>query len=241
MLACGSSENGYTVKGTSEGLDSLGYVADSLFAQAERPLTISSTPPVGSGGAPTSTGKARLDARMDSSLSAAGARSSVVGSTGSAVGGNPAGNVGNRVRTRAELNPRKEADTVRGVIVLSGNAPVRQPMLRVPGGDLVALSGMASGGFSRLEGMELSVKGVMITSRDVVVSGFLVRGKEGQPVLDGRLTESGGAWSLQLTDGSGTRRLTSVPASLREMVGSRVWVTLDKSGVPSTFGEILRR
>ena len=205
MLACGPSENGYTVKGTSKGLDSLGYVADSLFARAERPVDIPAATP-GS----TRTVSSRSDAR-------------------------------NAGPTTGDPNPRREPDTVRGVIVLSGNPPVRQPMLQIPGGDLVALSGMAGGGFSRLEGMELRVKGVMITSRDVVVSGFLVVGRGGKPVFDGRLSESGGAWSLQLTDGSGNKRLNSVPTPLRQLVGSRVWVGVDKSGVPSSFGEILRR
>ena len=214
LLACGAPGDRFSVKGSSKGLDSLGYVADSLFAQAERPVQALVPPP------------AVVVKDSSTGSSAAGAPTPTRANTGASATTTPA---------------RPAPDTIRGVVVLTGSPPVQQPMLRTPGGDLIALSGMASGGIARLEGLELSVKGMMITSRDVVVSDFLVRAKGALQVLDGRLAENGGVWTVQLTDGSGTRRLTSPPAFLRDLLGSRVWVGVNAAGVPLSFGEVARR
>ena len=87
-----------------------------------------------------------------------------------------------------------------------------------------------------LVGTEVTVRGVKVTPRDVVVSDFVVRAHEGVPALDG-IVESDG--SLRLTDGSGVRRVV-LPEPVREMTGARVWIA-QRNGRTTGYGLIVRR
>ncbi len=236
VVACDRG-NSVTVSGDIPGLDTLGYRGDSLLAQAGRPpadlIASAQGAPVGtvdstiargtraaSGDAPAMTaGEAmslRAQARGDSMARARAPQR--------AGGNDPSG------RTRA--------DSVRGVVTLVGVEPARRVVLRVGGND-VSLSGMATAGLRRVAGTEVMVRGVKITPRDIVVSDYLVRASGGVPTWDGIL-ERGGA--LRLTDGSGRKRLPSVPVELRGMVGARVWVAFKNgSATADSYGVISRR
>lgn len=130
---------------------------------------------------------------------------------------------------------RARGDSVRGVLVWQGAEPARNVALK-QGAQTVTLSGMATGGLGKLVGTEVTVRGVKVTPRDVVVSDFVVRAHEGVPALDG-IVESDG--SLRLTDGSGVRRVV-LPEPVREMTGARVWIA-QRNGRTTGYGLIVRR
>ena len=130
---------------------------------------------------------------------------------------------------------------MRGVVMVTGQPPVRQPVLRNSAGTLITLSGMATAGLARLEGLEVVVRGVKVTPRDVVVSDYIVRTANGVPAWDGRLEQTGNGWSLQLTDGTGKKRVGTLPSALRSMSGSRVWISMHSGGAPLAYGLIIRR
>jgi hypothetical protein len=136
---------------------------------------------------------------------------------------------------------RTRGDTLRGVVTLVGNEPVRQAALTLPNGTTITLSGMATTGMARLAGTEIVVRGMRISPRDVVVSDFVVRAVNGAPAYDGKLEGAPGNWSLQLTDGSGRKRLASVPSALQGRVGYRVWISSNPgtTGAPG-YGVIVR-
>lgn len=244
-LAACNREKSVTISGDIPGLDTLGYRGDSLLAQAERgpadlldsltamknasavaasgtddgTIANVSTPARGSGGLANTAGQEmsrRAQARGDSMARA----------------------IAERLAGGSDLAGRTRGDSVRGVVTLVGEEPARQVVLRVDGNN-ISLSGMATTGLGRLAGAEVMVRGVKVTPRDIVVSDFLVRASGGVPAWDGTLDEDG---ALRLTDGSGRKRLPSVPNALRGMVGSRVWVAFKAgSRTADAYGVIGRR
>ena len=248
--------NTVTISGDVPGLDTLGYLGDSLLARAARgqvglidPDTVANGP---TGVRPTGV---RPTGVRPNGVRANGIRVDTSANGGSRAG-EPATTVGKAISIRAQasrdsmardiaerlagsdLAVRTRADSVRGVVTLVGAAPTRQVVLRVAGND-VSVSGMATSGLGRLAGTEVMVRGVKVTPRDIVVSDYLVRASDGVPAWDGTLDEGGG---LRLTDGSGYKLLPSVPAALRSMVGARVWVAFTPgSATVDSYGLIRRR
>ena len=224
VAAC-DRNTGVTVSGDVPGLDTLGYRGDSLLAQAERgPADLIDSGTVASripatGALATTAGQAmslRAQARGDSMARA----------------------IAQRLAGGSDLAGRTRADSMRGVVTLVGAEPARQVVLRVDGTE-VSLSGMATSGLGRLAGIEVMVRGVKITPRDIVVSDYVVRASDGVPAWDGTLEQDG---SVRLTDGSGHKRLPSVPAALRGMVGARVWLAFKPgSTTADSYGIIGRR
>jgi hypothetical protein len=235
LAACRTSDSSVTISGDVPGLDTIALRGDSLIANAGklpsardtleavvngklvRPRGAAnsasgtavgtSTTPIALPGANAMT--ARAQARGDSMARAEAAK--LLGASG---------------------NGRARGDTIRGVVTLVGQEPVRQAALTLPNGTTISLSGMATTGMTRLAGTEIVIRGLRISPRDAVVSDFIVRAVNGAPAYDGKLEGSAGSWSLQLTDGSGRKRLASVPAALQSKVGLRVWI----SSTPGTTG-----
>ena len=86
------------------------------------------------------------------------------------------------------------------------------------------------------------VRGVRTTPRDLVVADYVVRAMDGVPALDGRLAGGANGWWLDMSDGTGRRRLSSLPAALEGMEGARVWIVVGPGASPSrTHGVIGRR
>jgi len=248
VVAC-NREKTVTISGDIPGLDTLGFLGDSLLAQAERgpaglfdSLTAmnSATEVVASG---TDEGTiANVSANVNGGARGSDKLASTAGQTMSlraqARGDSMARAIAQRLASGSDLAGRTRGDSVRGVVTILGAEAARQVVLRVDGNN-VSLSGMATSGLARLAGTEIMVRGVMITPRDIVVSDYVVRASDGVPAWDGTLDENGG---LRLTDGSGRKRLPSVPSALRGMVGTRVWVAFkDGRTTADSYGVIGRR
>lgn len=248
LVACASGDEGVSISGDVEGLDTLALRGDSLIAQADRPLTLESL---------QFTAAQRDSAgRLDSTRTSQTTRDSRAGSldvaVAAAIGVNPmtlraqargdsmarAGAqrlVGNRTNSG-----RSGGDTARGVVTLTGVEPARQAALK-SGDALIALSGMATRGLTRLEGLEITIRGIKVTPRDLVVTDYIVRSSAGVPAFDGRLEEAAGGWALRLTDGSGRKRIPSLPAPLRGLRGARVWIAMRDGAAPAAYGLVADR
>ena len=241
-LACARSDGSVTIRGDVDGLDTLALRGDSLFLQAERrpqlfdsvrretaarlsgtstlPKVDSATPP---------------PARVLTGVEAMTARALARGDSMARAG------VGTRAGVSTENRTR--ADTVRGIVTLIGVAPGQQVVLRADnGGSTVTLSGMATSGLSKLAGMEVVIRGIKVTPRDVVVSDYIVRAADGVPAFDGRLSEGSEGTYLQLTDGTGRKRIASLPSALRGLSGVRVWIAIAPgANTAHRYGLVTRR
>lgn len=134
-------------------------------------------------------------------------------------------------------------DTVRGLVKMDGSGPGSRPILMANGGKTaITLSGMGTEGLSQVLGSDVVVRGMRISPRDIVVSGFSVRAVNGIPTIDGRLMKSASGWTIELSDKTGIRTLPAVPEALQAFEGARVWVAEEgKNTVPQLYGVIARR
>ena len=243
VVACDRGTS-VTVSGDIPGLDTLGYRGDSLLAQAERgPAELMDSITTMKRAAQVAASETDEGTISDvKNTSRAGELATTAGQAMSlraqARGDSMARAIAQRLAGGSDLSERTRGDSVRGIVTILGSEPARQVVLRVDGNN-IALSGMATSGLARLAGTEVVVRGVKITPRDIVVSDYLVRASDGVPAWDGTLDEDGG---LRLTDGSGRKRLRSVPGALRGMAGTRVWVAFkDGSTAAHSYGIIGKR
>ncbi|MEP6834924.1 MAG: hypothetical protein ABJB74_16165 [Gemmatimonas sp.] len=134
-------------------------------------------------------------------------------------------------------------DTLRGVVQLDGSGVGSRPILLANGGKTtITLSGMGTEGLSQVVGSDVVVRGMRVSPRDIVVSGFSVRAVNGIPTIDGRLVKSSDGWVIELSDKSGVRKLAAVPQALQAFEGARVWVAEEvKNAMPQLYGVIARR
>lgn len=244
LVSCGGDE-GVVVSGDVPGLDTMGLRGDSLIARASRPFPVDSLRlslefDSAASTTPGSPARAPGEGRPPVVLPAVPGENPM-SRRAVARGDSMARAAAQRLVGAASGGARARPDSVRGIVTLTGNPPARQTVLRNSAGNLVSLSGMATTGLSRLEGLEIVVHGMKVTPRDVVVSDFVVRAAKGVPAFDGILEESGGAWSLKLSDGSGIKRIGSIPTPLRGLSGARVWISMRNGGPPEGYGLILRR
>ena len=233
-----------TVSGDIPGLDTLGYRGDSLLARAERgPIELMDSITVMKRVAQVTASETDEGTIADvKNRSRGGELATTAGQAMSlraqARGDSMARAIAQRLAGGSDLSGRTRGDSVRGIVTILGSEPARQVVLRVDGNN-IALSGMATSGLARLAGTEVMVRGVKITPRDIVVSDYVVRASDGVPAWDGTLDEGGG---LRLTDGSGRKRLRSVPGALRGMAGTRVWVAFKNgSTTADSYGIIGKR
>ena len=244
--ACGPKDDTIHIKGDVPNLDQMAKRGDSLVAHATSPMLIDSLrfpPPVDSNGM-TGAVPARTETagRLDSGASdPRGSGESGLGKRAQARGDSLARADARRRFGGVDAPSRARRDTVRGVVTLYGSGPSAQPSLRDVGGTIIGLSGMATSALTRLEGADVVVRGVRVTSRNVVLTDFIVRAVHGTPAWDGRLEQANGGWALELTDGTGKKRVASAPAALRALVGERVWVSMLPGDVTKEFGPINRR
>jgi hypothetical protein len=139
--------------------------------------------------------------------------------------------------------PAAAGDTVRGIVKIIGAAPATQVVLVSPSAHaVITLSGMGTDDLRPLAGLDILIRGIKVSERDVVVNGFVVRMADGNPAWDGRLELSGGEYQLRLTDGSGLKHVAQLPSALRDETGTRVWISMKPgSAAPQSFGVIERR
>lgn len=243
-----SDDHTVTISGDVPGLDTIAMRGDSLFAQLDRaPARYDSV-------------RAMLETKLntDSALAARAAltrpaKTAVLPSStspriapslpqrGQLMGDSIARAEAARMAGLSRDGSRARGDTVRGVVALLGAEPARQVVLRTGNGNtIIALSGMATMGMTRLANAEIVVRGVRISPRDIVVSDFFVRASGGVPAFDGKLagSDSSGYW-LQLSDGSGRKRLSSIPSALRGLEGARMWIAIKPgTGAVQSYGLI---
>lgn len=248
--ACGPKDDTIRVKGDVPDLDQMARRGDSLVASATSPIVVDSLrfpPAVDSNGPGPDSAQRRGAAasnetagRLDSADGRAGVDNSM-GRRAQARGDSLAREDARRRASNVDATSRARRDTVRGIVTLYGSGATAQPSLRDASGTTIGLSGMATSGLARLEGADVLVRGVKITSRNVVMTDFIVRGVGGTPAWDGRLEQTSSGWALELTDGSGRKRVGTVPAGLRALAGERVWVSMRAGDVTDAFGAISRR
>jgi hypothetical protein len=136
-------------------------------------------------------------------------------------------------------DPRAKADTVRGIIAIVGSEPMTQVVVREPnGGPSVTLTGMPVRDVARTAGADVVLRGVRTSARELVVNDFTVRSVDGVPAMDGVLQAADGGYVLVLANGT-RHRVPSPPPSLRNEVGSRVWITGPAGAPPHSFGVIV--
>ena len=240
--ACAGSADGVTISGDVAGLDTIGLRGGAMIAEAgQTPLTIDSLRAVATG---------KVSRPHNASAAGASVDASALGRLGvnpmtirAQARGDSMARAAARKLASGTAPGRSRADTVRGVIALIGSAPAKQLVLTTDNGSrTIALSGMATTGMSRFVGLELMIRGVMVSPRDVVVSDYLVRAVDGVPAYDGTL--SGGAQGsvLLLTDGSGRKNIGVPPSSLKGREGTRVWIAMKPGTRTATsYGVIGRR
>lgn len=246
--ACAKSDDKVSISGDVAGLDTLALRGDSLIAEANRPLRFDSLTPV-AGGATAAAGTRA--AAGDSSV-AGGSRAGSLAPVDPAMLG--ANEMSRRAIARGDSMAKAAAqqlvgglasggraagDTLRGVVIVLGDAPARRAALRV-GEVVMSLSGMATRDLARLDGKDVMIRGIKVAPRDIVVSEFIVRGAAGAPVYDGRLEQADGAWRLALSDGTGQKRITPMPSALRGFEGARVWIAMRDGAPPSAYGIVSR-
>ncbi|WP_373069153.1 hypothetical protein [Gemmatimonas sp.] len=244
IAAC-NREKTVTISGDIPGLDTLGFLGDSLLAQAERgpaamfdSLTAMTTATEVAASGTNEGTIANVNGGAGGSDRLATTAGQTMSLRAQARGDSMARAIAQRLASGSDLAGRTRGDSVRGVVTILGAEAARQVVLRADGNN-ISLSGMATSGLARLAGTEIMVRGVMITPRDIVVSDYVVRASDGVPAWDGTLDENGG---LRLTDGSGRKRLPSVPSALRGMVGARIWVAFkDGRTTADSYGVIGRR
>jgi len=107
----------------------------------------------------------------------------------------------------------------------------------VGGGKTVTLVGDQAADVGRLSGADIWVVGQRDSSSRLTVRRFQVRRIDGAPALDGMLSEREGRLLL-VTDDAKEHEISNPPATLRQQVGSRVWVTGSLSTGAVIFGVI---
>jgi hypothetical protein len=133
------------------------------------------------------------------------------------------------------------ADSARGIVAVVGTSFDSRVVLRPPrGGRSVTLIGPMSRDVGRLSGADVWASGNRDDHGQLRVSRFSVRSVDGNAALDGTLITRGERLFLVTRDG-GQHALVNAPASLKDHVGARVWVTGATGSGPIVYGVIEER
>lgn len=141
-----------------------------------------------------------------------------------------------QARPSTTASPAPAADSVQGVVSVTGTGFEQRIVLRSDGrSTTLATTSADSAALSRLGGLEIVVRGRTEGAVLRVVS-FTVRRLNGSAVLDGVLRADGPRIVLETTDGRVT--LGNPPAALRAMIGARVWIAGPPDTGPNSYGVI---
>jgi hypothetical protein len=125
-------------------------------------------------------------------------------------------------------------------VAVVGSTPITQVVLRPPTGQSITLTGALANEIRLASGADVWVRGRRVNERTFDVSSYAVRTVDGVPAVTGALTTDGDR--LVLVDDAGRRHVVAnPPASLREHVGARVWISGDLSTGLSAYGILRRR
>ncbi len=132
------------------------------------------------------------------------------------------------------------SDTARGRVAVVGSTPITQVVLRPPTGQSITLTGPLANEIRLASGADVWVRGRRVNERTFDVSSYAVRTVDGVPAVTGTLTTDGDR--LVLVDDGGRRHMVAnPPASLRQQVGARVWISGDLSTGLNAYGILRRR
>ncbi len=144
------------------------------------------------------------------------------------------------------------ADSVRGVLSLVGSEPLPVLLLSPTassGMDTVVLVGALSSTLRNVVGLDIVVAGRRTGERvpGVIARGamsldvrqFIVRAADGVATHDGVLARRDSLYLLRDADGI-EHALPSLPASLRRMLGARVWLAGPLAASPTSYGVIVQ-
>lgn len=138
---------------------------------------------------------------------------------------------------RAEQAP----DHVEGTVRQVGNMPFQRTVVESDG-ETVTVVGPLQSELTRLVGARVRVAGEARGrgpfGQEMEVAAYEVLAVDGESPYVGRLLRDGQGYAVE-TAGGGTLRLGVVPARFSELVGGRVWVTVDEQATVLRYG-ILR-
>jgi hypothetical protein len=120
-----------------------------------------------------------------------------------------------------------------------GSIPITQVVLRPSTGPSITLTGAMTDEIRAASGAEVWVRGRRVSERSFEVASYAVRSVDGVPAVTGTLRAEGDRIVL-VSDDDRRHRIANPPATLRELVGGRVWVSGDLSTGITAYG-ILRR
>jgi hypothetical protein len=133
------------------------------------------------------------------------------------------------------------ADSARGIVAVVGTSLDSRVVLRpARGGRSVTLIGPMSRDVGRLSGADVWATGNRDEHGQLRVSRFSVRSVDGNAALDGTLIARGAQMLLVTRDGV-QHALENAPASLKQHVGARVWITGATGGGAIVYGVIEER
>ena len=132
------------------------------------------------------------------------------------------------------------ADSARGIVAVVGTSFESRVVLRPAGGGRpVTLIGPLSRNMGRLSGADVWAIGTGDDHGQLRVSRYVVRSVDGNLALDGTLIARGAQLYVVTRDGE-QHAIENAPASLKDHVGARVWVTGGGKG-PVVYGVIEER
>jgi hypothetical protein len=131
-----------------------------------------------------------------------------------------------------------QADTLRGVVRITGAEPAVTVVLETPARSVALYGG--GGVLPRLDGLDVMVQGSARDGGGFDVAHFAVRALDGVPAMDGVLQREGAAFHLLAGDGV-RHALPHLPPSLRDAIGARIWLAGPLSAAPEAYGIIQRR
>lgn len=139
------------------------------------------------------------------------------------------------------------ADTLRGIVAITGSEPLTMVQLTTADGSAWRLVGDSLPALRAASGLEIMVRGIVLApERESRPSArfhavrFLVRRADGVAAQDGVLEREGSGFVLRLDDG---RRapLVVVPTTLRERIGARIWWAGPLDRAPIAYGVLTAR
>ena len=125
------------------------------------------------------------------------------------------------------------ADTLRGILVLTGSDPYPIAAVRTSSGR-VMLDGTSSR-LLKLTGLEMWLRGSRTAEDRFRVVDYRVRAVNGDKAWDGTLRRVAAGLELQLEDGT-IHPVRGGPSGFANLAGSRIWLTENPDGTIREYG-----
>jgi hypothetical protein len=160
---------------------------------------------------------------------------SMIGVSGT-LGKQPTPKTSSTVTPAPAGDARAVADSVLGIVSVTGTSFDKHVMIAQPGGRRIEITGALASLIGHVAGAEVSVAGSLAGAR-LEATRFVVRSVDGQPAIDGKLLTAAGVLYIVTADGVRTR-IVAPPPPLQGQDGARVWITGDPARSVESFGFI---